>query len=260
MSRYANKIRVAIPDSHGEHIDMPARDACLRDIRKLDPHEIVMLGDHVDAGGTFSAHQRSYTNEMTESYADDTEAANRFLDAIQRAAPRARIYYLEGNHEQHVERWASREFQRRKDADMVVERFGPAAVLELKRRGISYHKRSEFYQGISIPGTIRLGKCYFVHGIAASRHAAAQHLSRFGASVVFGHVHRSQSVIERSVDRSAYGAWCPGTLAKLQPLYQHTAPSSWSHGYGLQFVAQSGNFMHLNVPIAKGISLLGSLT
>ena len=113
MSRYANKIRVAIPDSHGEHIDIPARDACLRDLRSLDPHEIVMLGDHVDAGGTFSAHQRSYTNEMTESYADDTEAANRFLDAIQRAAPRARIYYLEGNHEQHVERWASREFQRR---------------------------------------------------------------------------------------------------------------------------------------------------
>ena len=86
MSRYANKIRVAIPDSHGEHIDMPARDACLRDIRNLDPHEIVMLGDHVDAGGTFSAHQRSYTNEMTESYADDTEAANRFLDAIQRGS------------------------------------------------------------------------------------------------------------------------------------------------------------------------------
>ena len=49
-------------------------------------------------------------------------------------------------------------------------------------------------------------------------------------------------------------------LASARLRNQHTAPSSWSHGSGLQFVAQSGNFMHLNVPIAKGISLLGSLT
>lgn len=254
-----NFIRAIIPDSHGAHIDIPARDAFLADLKLLAPREIVMLGDHLDAGGTFNTHQRSYTNELTESYDDDVKAANRFLDAIQHRAPDARIYYLEGNHEQHVERWAARTFTNKKDADMLLEAYGPASVLKLKARGISYYQRSTMYMGISIPGTIKLGKCFFVHGISHSKHAAAQHLARFGANVVFGHVHRSQSVIERSVTSSGYGAFCPGTLAKLQPLYRHTEPTSWAHGYGVQFVSSSGQFLHVNVPIHKGRSLLSSL-
>src|SRR5678816_568017 len=100
-----------------------------------------------------------------------------------------------------------------------------------RQRGIAYYKRSEHYMGISIPGCIKLGRCFFVHGISASKHAAATHLARFGTNVVFGHIHRSQSVVERSVTSDGFGAWCPGTLAKLQPLYKHTEPSSWSHGY-----------------------------
>ena len=49
------------------------------------------------------------------------------------------------------------------------------------------------------------------------------------------------------------------TLAKLQPLYKHTEPSSWSHGYGVQFVNASGNFIHINVPILDGESMLAPL-
>ena len=254
-----NIVRVGIPDSHGEHIDIPARDAFLADLKLLDPHEIVMLGDHLDCGGTFNAHQRSYTNEMTESYADDCKAANSFLNKIQKRAPRARIHYLEGNHEQHVERFAARNFHNHKDAVGMLEVFGPKAVLDLKRRGITYYQRSTQYMGLSIPGTIKLGKCFFVHGLNFSRHSAAAHLAQVGENVVFGHVHRSQSVIERTVTSDGHGAWCPGTLAKLQPLYRHTAPTTWSHGYLVQFVSGSGAFLTLNIPIHKGKSLLHTL-
>lgn len=250
--------RFVIPDSHGEHIDVPARDACVRDVRAVKPREIVLLGDHLDCGGTFNSHQRNYTHEMTESYEDDVAACNSFLDALQRAAPDARVFYLEGNHEQHVERWAARVFQSHKDAVGYVERCGPEAVLSLKKRGIRYYKRSEMYHGLSVPGVIKLGRCHFVHGMSHSRHAAAVHLSRAGDNIVFGHVHRVQGVNERTLSSSGFGAWCPGTLAKLQPLYQHTSPTSWGHGYGLQFVSGSGRFMHLNVPIVKGESLLPS--
>jgi predicted phosphodiesterase len=251
-----NKVRVIIPDSHGEHIDLPAANAFLADLKELDPDEIILLGDHLDCGGTFSTHQRTYTNEMAESYQDDYRACNRFFDCVQKCAPKATLDYLEGNHEQHVERWASRTFLNQKDAVSLLDKFGPQAVLKLKKRGIRYYKRSEQYQGIAIPGTIKRGKCFFVHGISHSKHAASTHLERFGASVVFGHIHRSQSVIQRTVTSNGHGAWCPGTLAKLQPLYKHTEPSSWSHGYGVQFVNASGNFLHINVPILDGKSLL----
>lgn len=249
-------VRLVVPDSHGNHIDKRARDACVADAKLLAPKHIVLLGDHLDCAGTFSTHQRSYTNEMAESYEEDVDGANDFLDLLQKACPGATdMDYLEGNHEAHVERWASRTFFSKADAENLLEKFGPTAVLDLKRRGIRYYKRSEHY-GVAIPGCIKRGKCHFVHGISHSKHAAATHLARFGASVVFGHIHRSQSVVERSVTSNGYGAWCPGTLAKLQPLYKHTEPSSWSHGYAVQFVNASGNFLHVNVPILNGVSML----
>ena len=229
----------------------------LDDIKKLDPVEIVLLGDHLDCGGIFSSHARSYTNEMTESYDEDVKGANWLLDGIQRAAPRATtIDYLEGNHEQRVERWAASTFTSHKDATNLVGVFGPEAVLKLAERGIKYYKRSEQYMGISIPGAIKRGKCFFVHGVSAAKHAAHVHLSLFGASVVFGHVHRSQSAIGRTVTSDALGAWCPGTLAKIQPLYAHTRPTDWTHGYAVQFIRPSGRFMHVQVPIVRGESLL----
>ena len=249
-------IRLIAPDSHGMHIDPAAKAAFLRDAKKLQPSEIVFLGDHLDCGGVFSSHARAYTNELVESYEDDVNAANAFLDEVQKAAPGAACHYIEGNHEARVERWATSTFTNKKDADKLLEVYGPAKSLRLRERGIKYYRRSEQYMGLSIPGTIRLGKCFFTHGISHSKHAAATHLARFGASVVFGHIHRSQAVIERTVTSDGFGAWCPGTLAKLQPLYQHTSPTSWSHGYAVQLVNRSGRFLHVNVPIYRGESLL----
>lgn len=261
MARRAREfVRVFLPDSHGAHIDKKAAAAVVRDLKILRPKQIVRLGDHLDCAGTFSTHQRTYTNEIPETYDADCAAANLFLDQTQDAAPDCEEDdYLEGNHEQHVERWAARTFFNKDDADNLLAVYGPAAVLRLKSRGIRYYKRSEQYMGISIPGCIKKGKCFAVHGISHSKHATYVHLVRFGASVVHGHTHRSQANIERTVTKDGIGAFCPGTLAKLQPLYKHTEPTSWSHGYGVQFVLPSGNFMHVNVPILNGVSMLASI-
>lgn len=243
------KIRLIVPDSHGSHIDWGAANAMLADAKTVGPDEVVLLGDHLDCGGTFNSHQRTYTNEFAESYEEDCLQANIFLDKLQAACPRAVFHFIEGNHEQHVERWAARNFESHRDAEMFLERMGPASALRLKDRGIAYYRRSVFYQGLAIPGCIQLGKCFFVHGISHAKHADSIHLQRFGASVVFGHIHRSMGRIERTVTSGGHGAWCPGTLAKLQPLYKHTQPSDWSHGYALQDVLKSGHFHHTNVPI-----------
>lgn len=252
-------IRVIVPDSHGAHIDWPAAEAFLRDLKRLDPGEVVLLGDHLDCGGIFSSHARSYTHELTESYAEDCKQANRFLDRIQTAAPRAAIHYLEGNHEARVERWAASQFASQSDAETLLDALGPVKALALRDRGIRYYRRSKMYHGVTVPGTIKLGKCYFTHGIGHGTHAAATHLARFGASVVFGHVHRSQSVVNRTVKAEGHGAWSVGCLTKLAPLYMHTTPTNWTHGFGVQFVAKSGLFLHVSVPIVKGKSLLGRL-
>lgn len=252
-------IRVIIPDSHGSSIDVHARDAFLADLKWLDPKEIVMLGDHVDVSGVFSSHPRNYVEELRYSYEDDCAAAAKFLDAIQKNAPRAAIHYIEGNHEQHAERWCARMFTHHADAAAVSRGLDPAAKLDLKRRGIPYYRWDTKYMGISIPGTIKLGRCLFAHGWCAGKHATSAHLDRCGTNIVHGHTHRAQSVVRRTVHAGEIGAWCPGTLAELQPLYLHTGLSDWSHGYGIQFVEKDGRFLHINAPIVNGRSMVKPL-
>lgn len=254
-------VRVVIPDSHGAHIARHAAAALLADIQRLDPDEIVMLGDHLDCGGFLAQHQTmGFVAETDYSYEDDVRSCNEFLDHLLRAAPTARIHYLEGNHEQRIERWCvTQALRQSRDAAFLLRTFGPEAVLRLGERGITYYRTSGRYHDLPVPGTIKLGQCTFCHGISYATHAAHVHAQRFGISVVYGHTHRSQSTILRTVGGGLIGAWSPGCLSQLQPLWQATRPTDWSHGYGVQLVARSGRFLHLNVPIIDGQSLLTHL-
>lgn len=247
--------RVVVPDSHGEAIDEAAARAFLADLAALAPQEIVFLGDHVNVEGGWSGHQPNYKHDLEYSYYADLQAATEFLDAISEACQKFRGYYLEGNHEQHVERWAARNLAAA-DVEGFCDDLAPHRKLRLKERGIEFFSRSDMHHGLKIPNTIKLGKCYFTHGTRSPRHAATAYLAMFGENVVFGHTHRAQSYISKTISCDAIGAWCPGTLSKLQPLYLHSTPSEWSHGYAVQFVQPSGRFLHVNVPIVGGDSLL----
>lgn len=243
-------IRVVIPDSHGAHVDWKAADAMVRDIARLQPDEVVWIGDHLDCGGTFSAHQRTYTREMTETYGEDITQANALLDKVMTAAPNARHHYLEGNHEQHVDRWAARNFANYRDAKLAAEVLGPESQLRLRERGIPYYRMTDAYCGLTTPGMIKLGKCHFSHGWKASQFATGAMLRDVGGNLVHGHTHRAQMFTGSTTTSYMHAAWCPGTLAKLQPLYRHTAPSNWTHGYIVQFASVgSGNFTTFMVPI-----------
>jgi hypothetical protein len=259
-SRRKDIMRVIIPDSHGSYADKAAIGAFLSDLKRLDADEIVMLGDHIDCGGFLAAHHTlGYVAQSTYTYADDLAAANSFLDAIQEAAPRARIHYLEGNHEWRVERWAvTQQLSNQADAQMLVDALAPKTQLQLKRRGITYYARSERYDNLPVPGTLRLGHTFFAHDPGPGSHPE-MYARRFGGSIWYGHQHRARSSIIRNVQAGAVGAWCPGTLAGLQPLYSHTNITDWTHGYGIQTVSESGLFASMLVPIIEGVSMLSSL-
>jgi UDP-2,3-diacylglucosamine pyrophosphatase LpxH len=251
--------RVIIPDSHGSAIDKPAERAFLSDLARLAPEEIVMLGDHVDCGGVFKVQPDNYAEDLDYTYEGDLKAANAFLDEIQKRAPRATIWYLEGNHEQHLERWAARQMRSRLDVEGIVTSYAPRHRLRLAQRGIKYFSSREFHHGLSVRGSIKIGKCYFTHGISTTKHATSCHVVKFGGNIVHGHTHRAQSYLTRTVAAEEIGGWSPGTLAQLQPLYRHTDVSEWSHGYGLQIVEPDGRFLHLNIPIVRGKSLVQGL-
>ena len=254
-------IRVCIPDTHGAKIDKKALAALLADIKALDPHEIILLGDHVDCGGFLAMHHvMGYVAETAYSYEDDIAHANAFLDAIQSAAPRAKIEYLEGNHERRVETWAvTQTLRHSRDSEGLRKLYAPEFRLNLAARGITYFRECEYYDGLPSPGVIKRGKCFFFHGMSTAKNAVAAHLYKVGGNCVFAHTHRAQSEIVRLVGVGVIGGWNPGCLCELQPLWQHTNPTDWTTGYGVQLVAASGSFLHLNIPIVEGVSNFASL-
>jgi hypothetical protein len=132
----------------------------------------------------------------------------------------------------------------------------PYTLLKIEERGIAYYREGEMHRGATVPGWLRLGKCWFVHGICASKHAASTTLQKAGGNVVFGHTHRIDSAHTDMPNVGPVAAWNPGCLCVKQPLWRHTSPTGWGHGYAVQIVAKSGEFLHLNVPIIEGKSLL----
>lgn len=253
-------VRVIIPDTHGAKSDRKAIAAMLSDIKALDPQEIILLGDRVDCGGHLAQHHvMGYVAETAYSYEDDLAETNAFLDSLRIAAPAAKIEYIEGNHERRVETWCiTQTLRHTKDAEGLRQLYAPEFRLFLKQRGITYYRQGEFYDGLPIPGVIKRGKCYFFHGISTAKNATAKTVEQLAGNCVFGHTHRAESTVVRKLGSGVIGSWNPGCLCELQPLWQHTNPTTWTHGYGIQLVHDT-DFLHLNIPIIESKSLFGAL-
>lgn len=252
--------RVCVPDTHGCVVDPKAIAAFFGDLSEIKPAEIVMLGDHLECGGFLAQHHTlGYVAQTEYTFEDDVSATNQLLDTIQ-GTTNAKLWYIEGNHERRIESWCvTQSVKNRQDGEYLRRLFSTESVLSLKKRGIEWVQQGKYYGGLPLPATIKLGHCYFTHGSSTARHAAAVHVSKFGGNVVFGHTHRADSFVIRTVKDGSIGAWNPGCLCLLQPLWQHTNPTDWSHGYGLQLVNSDGSFLHINVPIIDGKSYLQPL-
>lgn len=253
-----DRTRLIFGDMHGSQMEPAVVEAILGDIQRLQPAEIVLLGDMVNCGGHLAEHHTlGYVAEIEEqSYEADIQATSAVLDRIQSIAPSSRIYYLEGNHEERVERWCvTRTLGSKRDAQFLLEQYSPQRLLRLKERGIDYYRRSVFYDGLPVPGTLRLDKCYFWHSTSSARHAASTNVARVGGNVVYGHTHRIQQDQQRLVSTGEISAWCPGCTCRLQPFWRHSEPTNWSHGQAIQLITPEKNFLHINVPIIAGQSL-----
>jgi predicted phosphodiesterase len=254
-------VRVIIPDSHGSYIDEGAASALLADIKILNPSSIIMLGDHLDCGGFLAQHHTmGFVAECDYTFEDDCNATNQFLDQIAKAAPNARIEYLEGNHERRIEKFiVTSTLSKKSDSNFLRKFFSTQVVLNIEKRGIDFYSQGVFYDGLRIPATIRRDGCYFTHGEYTSKNAAAAHLAKYGSNVWNGHTHRADFATKRTVKDGLIGAWNPGCICRVQPLWMHTNLTDWGTGYGLQLVRKGVGHLNLPIPIIDNVSYLAPL-
>jgi len=257
----AEVTRVSCGDFHGMMHDPAARSAFLEDLRRLNPDEIVFLGDMLECGGWLAKHMTIGYVALTDySYQEDIRATGEFIDAVQKAAPDAVIHYIEGNHECRVERTiVDLTMSHRLDSDFLMSAFAPDRVLRLADRGIAYYRRSEIYVEGLPRGWIKLGRICFTHELGASKNAAREAVQKAAVNVRFGHTHRDDVATIVFPGVGICKAFNPGCLCLCQPVWKHSDPTSWSQGYDIDFVAKSGNFQAIHVPIWRGESLAGAM-
>lgn len=254
-------VRVSAGDLHGMRQDRKAVAAFLADVRRLDPDEIVLGGDMLEVGGWLSkTGTLGYVAESDYSYQEDCQAAGKFLDALQAAAPRAEIIMLEGNHEDRVERWCMEVTRAHgRDAEFLRAAFGPQIMLRIEERKIVYFRRSGNYLPGLPPGWIKRGKMFFTHELGSGKNAARDAALQTAGNVTYFHTHREDSATVVFPGVGIVKAFCPGCLCVRQPMWQHSKPTGWSHGYAVDIVASSGNFQRIHVPIWDGMSLAGPM-
>ena len=253
--------RLFITDTHGNKVDRQAFEAMLADIEQMERvQEVVLGGDILDCDGFLTEHVPQYLAQFEYSFEDDIRAANQQLDELQKLCPKAKFYYIEGNHDHRIERWIAKQKINATDSEGLYRRNGPEAVLSLQKRGIYYVRQSQQHMGLKTRGVIKLGHCYFVHGTTTSSKTASQkNVQKYAANVVHGHNHSMQQAASAFMDGQQVMASCPGCLCQMNPMYNHSDPCTWTHGYGLQVANQDGSFHHINVPLNNGRSFLAHL-
>lgn len=256
-----DRIRVVFGDTHGSSLDTAAASAFLADVNMLQPDEMIHLGDAVNCGGFLAQHHvMGFVAETAYSYEDDIAATNRFLDAWQKAAPGAIKHLIEGNHDRRPELWAVTETLRHSgDAEWLRNSVAPEMLCHLADRGVKYYRQDRCYGDLKVQGTLRLGKCHYWHGTSCARHAASVNVAKVGGNICYGHTHRMDSSIISPMALGDIAAWNPGCLCLKQPLWRHADPTGWTSGYAVQLVQSDERFLHINIPIIDGKSLLGPL-
>lgn len=261
VARKDDFVRVIANDVHGSMMDRPAVEAFLADLKEWDPDEVVLNGDIIECGGFLAAHHTlGYVAQTQYSWQEDIAAGNWFLDEIQKAAPRAKIHYTSGNHEARIQRWiADQTMRHARDSEFLHTLLSPAVLLRLAERGVTFYDRSDYpLQGLP-PGWIKLGKIFFVHELGGGKNAASAAVSNTAGNVVFAHTHQESSATMVLPGVGLVKAWNPGCLCQRTPLWRNSNPTNWSHGYAVQFVSKSEEFLHMNVSIWQGKSLVGSM-
>lgn len=261
VSKNEDFVRVIANDVHGSIMDRPAVEAFLADLKAWNPDEVVLNGDIIECGGFLAAHHTlGYVAQTEYTLQDDIAVGNWFLDEVQKAAPRAVIHFIEGNHEDRIERWIIDQTMRHaRESEFLRLLIGPEKLLRLAERGIRYYGRGKHHIEGLPPGWIKLGKIFFVHELGGGKNAASAAVGRTAGNVVFAHTHQSDESTMVLPGVGLVKAWNPGCLCQRQPLWRHSNPTNWSHGYAVQFIAKSEEFLHLNIPIFEGRSLAGEM-
>lgn len=203
--------------------------------RDQDIHTIVIKGDFADF---YSVSRYSKDPRIAAHLISEVDAVNARLDELDRLFPRAKKIYIEGNHENRLEKYIM---------EKCPALFG---ITEIKRmfklaerpfwQFIPYGS-SQSYQLLGSKLNIR-----HVPGASSAKAAATKAI----ANISYGHIHRSELSYVTSMDGSQYVAYCAGWMGdKRNNLVFDFVPShhQWNLGFSLVWVDEDTKDFYVQI-------------
>jgi predicted phosphodiesterase len=229
-----------IPDIHSPFHDRLAMRLTLLALKEFKPDIVVQLGDLIDC---YSLSSFSIDPLRRKLFKDEVETTNDLLDKIDCAIQGAEKYVTLGNHEERFDRY----LQGHGPSLCGLSGLSIPELLKLRVRGWKVTQYKDF---------LRLGKAIFTHdldygyaGVARKALHDAQH------TVVVGHAHRIETVVEGDATGTAKFAACFGWLGDPNYAdYKHRlkANRDWAQGFGIGYMQDGGTVHFQAVPIVYG--------
>jgi len=226
---------LVVPDSHRPYHDARAWQLMLDVGKKLKPYHIAVIGDLADF---YSVSSHSKSPDRALKLDEELKDVNVGLDELD-ALKATNKQFIAGNHEDRLTRYLQ---------DKAPELFnvvGIPELLKLEQRGWEY---------TPYKSDTKIGKVNFTHDVGASgRNATFNALDTYQHSVITGHSHRMQYIVEGNATGeyklSAQFGWL-GDRTKIDYMHRAKVYKNWALGFGVGYVHSETGIAYLTpVPI-----------
>lgn len=226
-----------VPDSHHPYVDRRAWSLFLKVGKAFKPDILVAIGDLADF---YAVSSHSKEPRRIAGLKDELKAVHHALDELDALGAKDKRF-VAGNHEDRFTRYL------RDKAPELFEVTSIPDLLQLKARGWAYTPYKSH---------TKIGRMHFTHDVgAAGRNATFKALDTYQHSVVTGHAHRLQYIVEGNAvgeyKLSAQFGWL-GDASQIDYMHRANVNKNWALGFGIgHYDAESGIVYLTPVPIVK---------
>lgn len=222
-----------IPDCHIPYHDKRAYDLMLKVARAQKITEVVILGDYADFYAINSHGKSPAINQLLKK---EIDAVISELKRLRRLFPKAKIVYIQGNHEYRLERYIERQCPELYD---VID---CKSILKLDALQIKFipYGPNQIY---SVLGS----KLKARHEpLAGGKYAAHASVVKAGCSLIFGHLHTiAESQVVMMDGSNHRGITCGWLGDKDHPVMSYVKNHhQWAQGFSLVTALTGGTFFN----------------
>ena len=228
---------MVVPDTHVPYHDKRAWALFLKVGKAFKPDTLVSIGDLADFYSVSSHVKDPARKDNLESEVAAVNAALDQLDALGATDK----HFVAGNHCDRLTRYL---------AEKARELFGVVTIpslFKLPERGWHYTPYKKH---------TRIGKLRITHDVGvAGRNATFKALDTFQHSVITGHAHRMQYIVEGNAEGeyklSAQFGWL-GDADKVDYMHQVNVNKNWALGFGVGYHDTETGIVYLTpVPLVQ---------